>query len=439
MSPFVRQPRREPIRSLGPDSQDLNSTQFSLRLTRFHTINGLSLANLDSSDSGSDLRLAWKPEQHAQRPMRILYDHQVFSLQDAGGASRYHFELVRHLQGLDGVELDVLLGLNASVMPFASLRQAGTSVLARATRIKPGLARYAINELLSSLAGPLQGKVDVYHPTLYRALPWVRRRRVVVTHHDCIHERFPQLFPDAASIIAAKRKLFAHADAIVCVSASSRSDLLHFYDLAENKTHVVPHGFTPLRLPPEDSPANGIPEKAAPYLLYVGSRAGYKNFRLLLEAFSRSGLAESYRLRAVGGGSFSAEERERIASLGLSGSITLIPKADDATLARAYRSAALFVYPSLYEGFGFPPLEAMSMGCPVLVNRTSSLPEVCGDAAFYFEASVAEDLSHSLVATLRDAEGLAEKRRRGEQQVRLYDWRRSARSTLDVYRTVLTG
>jgi hypothetical protein len=164
MSPFVRQPRREPIRSLGPDSQDLNSTQFSLRLTRFHTINGLSLANLDSSDSGSDLRLAWKPEQHAQRPMRILYDHQVFSLQDAGGASRYHFELVRHLQGLDGVELDVLLGLNASVMPFASLRQAGTSVLARATRIKPGLARYAINELLSSLAGPLQGKVDVYHP-----------------------------------------------------------------------------------------------------------------------------------------------------------------------------------------------------------------------------------------------------------------------------------
>jgi glycosyltransferase involved in cell wall biosynthesis len=171
----------------------------------------------------------------------------------------------------------------------------------------------------------------------------------------------------------------------------------------------------------------------------VGSRAGYKNFRLLLEAFSRSGLAESYRLRAVGGGSFSAEERERIASLGLSGSITLIPKADDATLARAYRSAALFVYTSLYEGFGFPPLEAMSMGCPVLVNRTSSLPEVCGDAAFYFEASVAEDLSHSLVAALGDAEGLAEKRRRGEQQVRLYDWRRSARSTLDVYRTVLTG
>src|SRR3984885_6367098 len=161
--------------------------------------------------------------------MRILYDHQVFSLQDAGGASRYHFELVRHLQGSDGIELDVLLGLNSSVMPFATLRQSGTRVLARGTQIKPGLARYAMNELFSSLAAPLQGKVDVYHPTLYRTLPWVRRRRVVVTHHDCIHERFPNLFPNAASIIKTKRKLFAQADAIICVSESSRRDLLRFY------------------------------------------------------------------------------------------------------------------------------------------------------------------------------------------------------------------
>jgi glycosyltransferase involved in cell wall biosynthesis len=371
--------------------------------------------------------------------MRVVYDHQVFSLQDAGGASRYHFELVRHLQESDEVELQVLLGLNASVMPFDTLRQAGTRVLARGTRIKPGVARYAINEAISSVAGPLQGKVDIYHPTLYRALPWVRRRRLVVTHHDCTHERFPQLFPDAASIIQTKRKLFAQADAIICVSASSRNDLHHFYDIVENKIHVIPHGFTPLRQSPQDPPANGIPEKGIPYLLYVGSRAGYKNFGLLLDAFSRSGLAENYRLLAVGGGEFSAEERERIASLGLSSSINLIPIANDAILARVYRSAALFVYPSLYEGFGFPPLEAMSMGCPVLVNRTSSLPEVCGDAAFYFEASGAEELSHSVVATLGDSEGLAKKRRLGEQQVSLYDWRRSARNTLGVYRKVLTG
>jgi glycosyltransferase involved in cell wall biosynthesis len=366
--------------------------------------------------------------------MRILYDHQVFSLQDAGGASRYHFELIRNLQGANEVAIELLIGLNGSVMPFGALQQVDTRVFGRRTRIKPGVARYAINELSSALIAPLRGRVDIYHPTLYRALPWVRRRRIVVTHHDCIHERFPTLFSNAASIVEAKRKLFAQADAIVCVSESSRRDLLHFYNVASDKTHVVYHGFSPLPLPEGDAP-----NRIEPYLLYVGSRAGYKNFGLLLEAFSRSGLAGNYRLLAVGGGSFTPAEEERITSLKLSGSVTVVPKADDTTLARAYRDAALFIYPSLYEGFGFPPLEAMSLGCPVLVNRTSSLPEVCGDAAFYFDAADADDLSRCLTSTLADDQGRAMKRKQGAQQVRLFDWSQSARRTLDLYRTVLNG
>jgi glycosyltransferase involved in cell wall biosynthesis len=369
--------------------------------------------------------------------MRILYDHQVFSLQDAGGASRYHYELIRNLQTLNEVEIDLLMGLSASVMPFAGLERDRTRVFARGTGIKPGVARYATNELFSSFVAPLRGRFDIYHPTLYRALPWVRRRRIVATHHDCTHERFPQLFPNAASIVNSKRKLFAQADAILCVSASSRSDLLHFYQVAEEKTHVVPHGFSPLQLPPDGDQDKATP--GAPYLLYVGSRAGYKNFALLLDAFARSGVAGDYRLLVVGGGAFSAEEQARITSLGISACITLIPKADEATLARAYRDAVLFVYPSLYEGFGFPPLEAMSLGCPVLVNRTSSLPEVCGGAAFYFDSSDADALSLVLVSILGDAEALKAKRRLGEQQIKLFDWSRTAHSTLGVYRAALTG
>jgi glycosyltransferase involved in cell wall biosynthesis len=365
--------------------------------------------------------------------MRILYDHQVFSLQDAGGASRYHFELIRNLQGLSEVAIELLLGLNGSVMPFGSLQGAKTRVFGRKTAIKPGLPRYVINESFSAFIAPLRGEVDIYHPTLYRALPWVRRRRVVVTHHDCIHERFPGLFSNAASIVESKRKLFAQADAVICVSESSRRDLLHFYNVPEMKAHVVYHGFSPLPLP-EDGP----PAQAEPYLLYVGSRAGYKNFGLLLEAFFRSGLAGDYRLLAVGGGPFTPAEQERIASLKLGRSVTVLPKADDGTLARAYRDAALFVYPSLYEGFGFPPLEAMSLGCPVLVNQTSSLPEICGDAAFYFDAAAdAGELSRCLTAVLADDRGRALKRELGEQRVRLYDWNRSAHRTLEVYRTVL--
>src|ERR1700761_9191443 len=136
--------------------------------------------------------------------MRILYDHQVFSLQDAGGASRYHFELIRGLQPLHGVAIGSLLGSNNSVLPFAGLEQGNTRMILHGTSMKPGAARYVANELRSAIQAPLHGKFDIYHPTLYRALPWVRRRRVVVTHHDCIHERFPHLFPDAGSIIRTK-------------------------------------------------------------------------------------------------------------------------------------------------------------------------------------------------------------------------------------------
>jgi glycosyltransferase involved in cell wall biosynthesis len=368
--------------------------------------------------------------------MRILYDHQVFSLQDAGGASRYHFELIQSLQKSPDISIEALLGLNNSVLPFPTLRQANTLILSRRTAIQPGLTRYAANELYSALVTPLQGRFDIYHPTLYRALPWVRRERIVVTHHDCIHERFPQLFSDAASIIKTKRKLFRQADAIICVSASSRADLLHFYDGLEEKSHVVHHGFSPL--PPPSDKGNATMSHA-PYLLYVGSRAGYKNFALLLEAFSRSGLAGKYHLVAVGGGPLTAKEEQSVAAFQLGASVTVIPKAGEELLAQAYRGAALFIYPSLYEGFGFPPLEAMSLDCPVLVNRTSSLPEICGDAAFYFESDDPGELSRSLVAVLENPEEMARKRALGREQIKHYDWRRTAERTMGVYRSVFEG
>ena len=143
---------------------------------------------------------------------------------------------------------------------------------------------------------------------------------------------------------------FQQADAIICVSASSRADLLHFYNGLEKKSHVVHHGFSPLPVPSDE---RNTKMSQAPYLLYVGSRAGYKNFALLLEAFSRSGLAEQYHLMAVGGGPLTVKEEQSIAAFQLAASVTVIPKAGEELLAQAYRGAALFIYPSLYEGFGF--------------------------------------------------------------------------------------
>ncbi len=286
--------------------------------------------------------------------MRILYDHQVFSLQDTGGISRYHYELVRRLQQFDGVSIEVLMGGNASVLPFTGLRSAQTRVTAWKTPTRPGYTRYAANEALLSLLTSIRGKFDIYHPTLNRIMPVVHRRRIVVSsaRFDA-RAVFPHLFRTPETYVRAKRQILSKADAILCVSESSRQDLLHFYDLDEKKTHVVHHGFTPL----EERPlaVQGLPAGERPYLLYVGSRTEYKNFMLLLEAFALSGLAQDYLLVAVGGGPTSREEEAKISQAGMVGQVDLISRVSDQKLAALYRNASLFVYPSLYEGFGFPP------------------------------------------------------------------------------------
>ena len=366
--------------------------------------------------------------------MRIFYDHQVFSLQNAGGVSRYQYELILNLQRLMAADMQIylLMGKNAAVLPFSGLCNQSTKISGSPTNIRPGYVRYGINEALSALLVQPWGRFDVYHTMLYRAMPVVRRRRLVVTHHDCTHERFPHMFHNAAFIIQQKRKLFSAASAIVCVSESSRLDLLHFYDVPPAKTFVIHHGFSPLQ--GTTTPLEPCIEPAEPYLLYVGSRAEYKNFPLLLDAFARSGLTTGYRLMVVGGGPFSAGEQAKLDALGIAARVTLTPKADELALTNAYRHAALFVYPSLYEGFGFPPLEAMSLGCPVLVLRSSSLPEVCGDAAFYFEQSDSDELARALVSSLEDLAGRRMKRHLGDEQVKRYDWRSTAEKTLEVYR-----
>ncbi len=220
-----------------------------------------------------------------------------------------------------------------------------------------------------------RGRFDIYHPTLYRVPPWVRRRRIVVTHHDCTHERFPQLFRNAAFIIATKRKLFAQADAIVCVSSSSQRDLLHIYGVAEQKNHVVPHGFTPLRIPSEDTQTFGSVE-TDPYLLYVGSRAGYKNFSLLVEAFSLSGAwPVPIACWPLGVACSQQKSSNKLLRGGSRTGYPSFPERPILSWPTPIGEPRFLYTQACTRRFGFPPLEAMSLGCPVLVNQSSSLPK----------------------------------------------------------------
>jgi len=364
--------------------------------------------------------------------MRILYDHQVFSLQNVGGASTYFYELASHLSRLPSESVSLYLGLQRSVQPFWSLKQYGARVMEWDSNMRPGLARYAVNEAVTSALCLAIGRFDIYHATLYRRMPMARARRLVATNHDCTHETFPDLFPDAQRVIEAKERLYDSADAIICVSESSRLDLIKFYNPDPAKIHVISLGLPRLR---RDAIASQefVASLRRPYLLFVGARHTYKNFGGLLKAFAHGGFVEDYDLVVIGGGKFSDRELDEIRSFGLSSAVIHWDFVSEPILAEAYARARLFVSPSLYEGFGLPPLEAMSLGCPVLASNSSSSPEVCGEAAFYFDPLCDGDLERGLCDALNDRDG-QRRREIGTERAASFRWQTMAEETMAVYR-----
>jgi len=365
--------------------------------------------------------------------MRILYDHQVFSLQNVGGASRYYYELMKFLSTVPDTQTELWLGISGTMYPFRTLNPSKAQISAFPEWLSPGMARYLANELWSNLTAAFQGRMDIYHPTTYMRMPMVRAKRVVATHHDCTHERFPQYFSDVKKILWARKRLFPQVDAIICVSESCRRDLLQFYNVDPAKTHVIHHGLS--RLPRSLEAAAELKRQVRrEYLLYVGVRPGYKNFHGLVHAFHQTKLYESLDLLLLGGMPLSPRESAFLAKLGLSDSVVCLPKVSDKLLAEAYAGARLFVYPSFNEGFGFPPLEAMSLDCPVLASRISSIPEVCGDAPFYFDPHDQDSFNRELLRAVSDEAARQACIERGKQLIGQYCWSKCGAETLALYR-----
>ena len=364
--------------------------------------------------------------------MRIYYDHQLCSLQDAGGASRYHYELMRYFSGRSDVEIELFLGMNDTVYPYKELASARARVIGFGGPLRRGMLRYAINELLGNSIAPFRGGFDVYHPAHHRIMPLVRSRRIVVTHHDCTYERFPT-FRHTKQVLRAKKALFARADAIICISESSRRDLLSFYGVDKAKTRVIYHGLP--QLPRSAAAARELQKRLRrDYLLYVSGRFSYKNFTALLQAFGETGLYRCFDLLLLGGGPLTEEELQLISHLGLTDSIISVPTASDALLAESYAGAKLFVYPSLWEGFGLPPLEAMAAGCPVLACNIASLPEICRDAPFYFEPEDQASLTGALLHAVSDENARQRAIKRGREVAAGYTWEKCGAATLALYR-----
>ena len=258
---------------------------------------------------------------------------------------------------------------------------------------------------------------DVLHNTYYFPIKPPTGTRGILTVYDMIHEKYPKYFAASPFISRIKAASVAAADHVICISESTRRDLLTIYDIPEERVSVTHLGFDPLRslLTGESSGdfRARILGADAPYLLFVGSRVNYKNFQGLLDAYAASAsLRMNCFLLCFGGGDFTGAERVAISKAGVEGRVRYLG-GSDAILAACYAHASLFVCPSLYEGFGIPVLEAMSLECPVACSNSSSLPEVVGDAAKLFDPLNRDSVRDALESVLESPSAAAALRERG--------------------------
>ena len=258
-----------------------------------------------------------------------------------------------------------------------------------------------------------------------------------------IHEKYPEYFASSPFIKRIKAASVAAADHVICISQSTRSDLLATYDIPEERVSVTHLGFDPLGSLLSGESSRDFKVRVlgadAPYLLYVGSRVHHKNFRGLFDAYAASAsLRRNCFLLCFGGGDFTAAERDAISKAGVEGHVRYLG-GSDATLALCYAHASLFVCPSVYEGFGIPVLEAMSLDCPVACSDSSSLPEVVGDAARLFNPLDRESIRSALESVLDSPSAATALKERGRIRRQLFSWRACAENTIGIYRRVLNS
>jgi len=364
---------------------------------------------------------------------RIEFDFQIFCRQSVGGVSRYFSSLATELAALQSFDVQIVAPLHVNDY----LRQVtSVSIYGRALRKPPYSARVLTlaNLFLLRFWRP-EGRPDVVHQTFYnKSHAVIPKCPVITTVHDLIHELRPNEFSRADNMEKHKRQAIMRADRVICVSDYTKKDLIERYGISEGKLTTIYHGSS---LPSVDDNDKLRPIKD-PYLLYVGRRSGYKNFKAALEALSRLRDAfRDFKLVCFGGRAPTRSELEDMSRLGIPMNRVIFTSGDDHHLVRYYRHATALIFPSLHEGFGLPVLEAMSFGCPVICSSVTSIPEVGGDAVMYFDPHNVESIADAFRRTLYDSQMLADLKKRGIDRARLFSWKKCALETADVYRSVL--
>lgn len=377
--------------------------------------------------------------------MRILYDGEIYSIFRHGGVIRYFQHLIA---GLPPEDIPFLMGNRMpDVLPsHPNLQLAIQSYDWVATPLKPirkwldrGFCHRKWREV----------EPDLIHPTYFNEVARGRydQRKVplVLTIYDMIHERFPDQVDRHGRHSEKKRQAVNRADHLLCISETTRQDLIDWFNVPPEKTSVtllaVDDTFSRnLDANESSEPPNA---NAAPYFLFLGRRDRYKNFGLLLDALfiSRNKLAEKtlpFQLQVLGA-PLTAEESQRIAELGLQRTVVWQPVLDDRTLRYWYQHSLALVFPSLWEGFGLPLLEALASGTCVIGSDIPVFRELVGDGFEPFDPNDAESLAAALERILHNPAERARRIAIGVDRLPRYNWAATAASTRAVYDQLWQG
>ena len=359
--------------------------------------------------------------------MKVLFDYSIFYHQKYGGISRYFINL-QHQYLKNNINTEIFAPIHSNIYlkdnekrKFPNFYFKNYPLFTR--KIFKSFNQYSSNFFLNFY------KPDIIHKTYYGDYQISQKCKKVMTVYDLIHEIYHNDYEKDKNY-RPKEKSLNDVDRIICISNKTKKDLINIYKIDEKKIDVIYLGiqkFSDFKLREEN-------QLKKPFLLYVGDRGIYKNFKNFIKAYSISSkLKNDFNIICCGGGKITDQEKKFILdnNIGLS-KIDQID-ASEKKLSVLYKNASALIYPSLYEGFGLPTLEAMSLSCPVVSSNHEAILEAVGDAAKIFNPNNFEEIKNCIEEVVYSNEQTEILRKKGLERIKNFSWEKCAEETLKTY------
>jgi glycosyltransferase involved in cell wall biosynthesis len=362
--------------------------------------------------------------------MKILYDSQMFLKQKYGGITKYFCELMKNLPKEHSYKLALLFADNQHLkdyqlkkinvpLPKADFKGKG--------RLKTNF--YNINKIYSNYQISLHN-YDLFHPTYYDSYFLKNLRKpFIVTVHDLIEFKFKEQYKNN-SLIPEMETIIRKANRIIAISENTKKDLIEILKIPSEKIDVIYHGYNKSFFVDKQN-------KFGRYILFVGYRQGYKNFSTLAKAFSTIILKDQDLKLICVGQPFNKEELQQLKNLNILEKTFALGVTEN-KLNQLYSHALAFIYPTLFEGFGMPILEAFANNCPVCLSNTSSLPEIAANAAEYFDPNDVESMVNAISKVVYNFDFSQQLVSKGTIRLNNFSWAKCSQETIASYERAIS-